>query len=257
MCCKKHYHYRGWHRPPSASASAVDKLADLLAIYINSELIVLRDLNLNWLNSASDHLKEVCANIHLSQVITDPTRPNLKDPTKSSLIDMILTNRREKISDSGVFELGFSDYCPIACIRTTKLKKLAPCLVSRRNLKHFNEQAFLRDLIKSDTHDTVKIPSVDLALDYFCKSFNSIVDKHAPLKKYRIQNRSSPWFSAEIPSLLKRRNKAWTLARRTGDPGHWLAFRQLRNKCTTAIRKAKSDDYLNLIPKAYSNPAKF
>lgn len=36
-----------------------------------------------------------------------------------------------------------------------------------------------------------------------------------------------------------------------------LTFRQLRNKYKTALRKAKSDYYLNLIPKSYSNPANF
>ena len=45
------------------------------------------------------------------------------------------------------------------------------------------------------------------------------------------------------------------VAKRTRNPGHWLAVRQLRN--TAAIRKTKSDHYLNLIPKAYSNPTKF
>jgi len=47
------------------------------------------------------------------------------------------------------------------------MKTLGPRLVSRRNLKHFNEQAFLTDLLNSYTHDTVKIPDEDLALDHF------------------------------------------------------------------------------------------
>ncbi len=41
------------------------------------------------------------------------------------------------------------------------------------------------------------------------------------------------------------------------EPHHLLTFRQLRNKYTSAIREAKSDYYLNLIPKSYSNPANF
>lgn len=80
---------RDGSRPP-ASISAIDKLVDLFAPYINSEIIISGDLNLNWLNSASHHLKEVCANINLSQAITDPTIPNIKDPSKPSLIDLIL-----------------------------------------------------------------------------------------------------------------------------------------------------------------------
>lgn len=43
----------------------------------------------------------------------------------------------------------------------------------------------------SDT-DTDKIPDGDgdLTLEYFCKSFNTVVDKHAPYKKIKKQARS-------------------------------------------------------------------
>lgn len=47
--------------------------------------------------------------------------------------------------------------------------------------------------------------------------------------------------------MFKARNKAWFTARRSGKENHWLTFRQLRNKCTSAVRKAKSEYYLSLI----------
>lgn len=93
------------YRPPAAPSSAINEIGDLLAPFTDSELIVLGNFNLNWLSSASEYLKEVCDNIHLSQLITDPTRPNFKDPFKSSLLDLILTNRKEKITNSGVLNL--------------------------------------------------------------------------------------------------------------------------------------------------------
>ena len=58
-------------------------------------------------------------------------------------------------------------------------------------------------------------------------------------------------------TLLNNRNSVWSRARRTGDPQHWLSFRQLRNKCTTAVWKAKSGYFLNLVTTSYSNPGKF
>lgn len=47
------------------------------------------------------------------------------------------------------------------------------------------------------------------------------------------------------------------LARHYVGPSHWFAFRQLRNKCTSEISKAKSNYYLFLIPKSYSSPTPF
>jgi len=60
----------------------------------------------------------------------------------------------------------------------------------------------LTDLLHSYTHDTVKIPDEDLAVDHFCKSLNSIVDKPAPFEKYKTKNMSSLWLSAELSFLL-------------------------------------------------------
>lgn len=79
----------GIYRPPAAPSSAINEIADLLTPFTDSELIVVGDFNLNWLSSVSQFLKEVCGNFNLSQIITAPTRPNLKDPSKSSLLDLI------------------------------------------------------------------------------------------------------------------------------------------------------------------------
>ena len=81
---------------PRAAPPAINKIADLSAPFKDSELIVLGDFNLNWLSSASEYLKVVCGN-NLSQVITAPTMPNLKDPSKSSLVELILTQKRKMI----------------------------------------------------------------------------------------------------------------------------------------------------------------
>lgn len=53
----------------------------------------------------------------------EPTRPNLKDPSKTALIELILCNRRDKVTASWVFALGLSDHCPVACIRRAGLAK--------------------------------------------------------------------------------------------------------------------------------------
>ncbi len=94
-------------------------------------------------------------------------------------------------------------------------------------------------------------------MDHFINTFNSVVNKHTPFKKQRIKDRSNPWFTSELSSLYQVKNKAWTQARKSGDPLLWLAFKQLRNKFTSFVRKAKYDYYLNTISIFSSNPAKF
>merc|ERR1712239_44211 len=112
--------------------------------------------------------------------------------------------------------------------------------IIKRNLKNFNGQVFLSELVNSDISYTSDILDVDMALEFFIKTFLSITDKHAPLKRLRVKNRTTPWFTPELSSMFRERNRAWALARRSGDPSHWLAFRQIRNKCTSSVRNAKS-----------------
>lgn len=68
-----------------------------------SEMILIGDLNWCWLKAVSDDLKMFCNSMNLTQLINSPTRPNLKCPDKSTLIDLILTNGPHKYSVVGVF----------------------------------------------------------------------------------------------------------------------------------------------------------
>ena len=111
------------YRPPSAVAGSVDRLAELLSEYVDHEVIVLCDLNLDWLSDNSIYLKEVLENLGLSQLITEPTRPNHKNYSRSTLIDLICTNKPDRISVCGVLDQGISDHCPIVCVRSIPFAK--------------------------------------------------------------------------------------------------------------------------------------
>ncbi|KAI4830607.1 hypothetical protein KUCAC02_002226 [Chaenocephalus aceratus] len=84
-----------------------------------------------------------------------------------------------------------------------------------------------------------------------------IIDRHAPLRKFRVKGRNNPWFSAELSSLLHERNNAWAKARKSGSEVEWLRFRQLRNSFTSQIKSAKSKYYLSVTTENLNNPRKF
>lgn len=42
--------------------------------------------------------------------------------------------------------------------------------------------------------------------------------------------RSNLWLCPEPSTLFQVKTTVWTLAEYSGDPAHWLAFRQMRNK---------------------------
>lgn len=122
---------------------------------------------------------------------------------------------------------------------------------------YLKEQAFLQDLYHSSFSDVVKIPNAQLALSQFMSVFNLAVHKHAPFKNIRVKARSSPRFTADLNELFNSRKRAWTQARQFKTPAHLLLFRQLRNRCTAALRKAKSNYYLHSFTGSCQNPGTF
>lgn len=73
----------GCYRLPSSSSSeACTLLAEFLHDLTKYELILLGDLNWDWLSSFSDSFKEVCDSLRLVQLINSTTRINQKDLDK-------------------------------------------------------------------------------------------------------------------------------------------------------------------------------
>ena len=247
----------GLYRQPKANANATERIFRLLSSHGISEILMMGDANLNWLTAASNSIKNLCNNLNLSQLITVPTRPNIKNPERASLLDIILTNQPHKYKSSGVLPQDFSDHCPIACIRDTKHQKSQHRVITKRNFKRFNEDAFLHDLSISGLCNTLSFNDPQLALKYFILTFNSVADKHAPFKTLRVKNRRNPWFSSDISIKMRARDMAWKKARSSGLRSDWQTFHLLRNKCLCMIRKAKSSYYISTLSECSGNPGKF
>lgn len=235
----------GCYRPPLAVAGATALLFDFLNKLPN-EYIVLGDLNWDWLSSTSA-LRDICDALHLTQLIQSPTCLNIKCMDKSTLLDVILTNAPHKYSATGVFCNDVSDHCMVACVRSTKMIKTRPRFIFKRNYKCFNEQAFLHEVFHSDLNLVCLMDDVEIAWDYFKKTFLALIDKHAPLRRYRVRGRDNPWFNECIATAIRKRKEAWVEAKKHNSDACWLNYRVLRNKCTRLIKSTKNEHYLNLL----------
>ena len=105
-----------WYRPPQSSPdlfstfeSIIDKIDEG-----NLELYLMDDLNCNLLSDVvsnnSSHLLNIINIYGLSQLITETTRVT---QYSSTLIDLCLTNSPDKISKSGIINIGISDHSAI------------------------------------------------------------------------------------------------------------------------------------------------
>uniref|UniRef100_A0A8K9Y7J5 Reverse transcriptase domain-containing protein n=1 Tax=Oncorhynchus mykiss TaxID=8022 RepID=A0A8K9Y7J5_ONCMY len=193
--------------------------------------------------------------LNLRQIINEPTRYLPKALNTGTLIDIILTNFPSKYT-SAVFNQDLSDHCLIACIRNGSAVKRPPLITVKRSLKHFSEQAFLIDLAGVSWKDIDLIPSVEDAWIFKKKNaFLTILNKHAPFKKFRTRNRYSPWFSPDLTALNQHKNILWRSALASNSLRDMQLFREARNHYT--VRKAKASFFKQKFASCNTNSKKF
>lgn len=198
----------GCYRPPSASSESFDSLTQIFSQLQFKEVLLIGDLNWDWLSSTSDDLKAYCLSVNLTQMINIPTRPNSKNQEKSTLLDLVITNMSHKYSASGIFANDLSDHCVVGVVRDTKLPKNKAVVIKKRNLRNFSEQAFLWDIHHFNWHRIALIDDVQSAWLYFFDSFTHFIDKHAPYKVTKVKGRVNAWFTPERLAMGKSK-KIW------------------------------------------------
>ena len=106
----------------------------------NKEIYILGDLNCDMLKAepdlATNKIKSLYELYQVSQLIKEATRVTM---TISSLIDHIVTNTPEKISDSGVIHTGKSDHSLVSAIRKISVTKYRENIVESRHMKNFDD----------------------------------------------------------------------------------------------------------------------
>ena len=95
----------------------------------------------------------------------------------------MVTNTPEKISDSGVIHTGISDHSLIFAIRKISVIKKQENIVEMRNMKNFNEEKFVAELLKQHWEQVYFFAEDPNDMwEIWKKIFVEVLDKHAPLQ---------------------------------------------------------------------------
>jgi hypothetical protein len=156
-------------------------------------MYILGDLNRDMLKTDKDSnfptkkIKTLYELYQLSQLIDEATRVTM---TTSSLIDHIVTNTPEKISDSGVIHTGLSDHSLVFAIRKISVVKKQEKKVEIRNMKKFDHQKFVEDLRRQPWENVyffAEDPNV--MWEIWKELFLEVMDNHAPLQHKNIRKK--------------------------------------------------------------------
>ena len=151
---------------------------------------------------------------------------------------MILVNRPEYWATSGSLQLGMSDHDLIYIIRKQRLPKSKVKVIDSRSMKHFNQDAFLADLMTTPWNMAFIFDGIDDVWGHWSKLFNVIVEKHAPCIKKRVRSNQLPWINIEIKKSMRLRNKLYKKYRRRPTKDAWEHCRTQRNIVTKLKRVA-------------------
>ena len=242
----KPFLFTAWYRPPKLD-SEYFKYFELFLEKVDpkyEEIYVLGDLNCNFLSnpleSHTSQLLDVLISFQMNQVLTVPTRVSVKSKT---LIDLVITNSKEKLTHTGVYPLSISDHYLIYAIRKIGIPRGQPRVIQSRNFKRFDEAKFKMDLINAPWPPFDNSQDVNCAWTAWSNVFLGVIDKHAPCRTIRVRNKPSTWLNSNIKQMMFQRDWLKKKAVRTGTPEDWTAYRTLRNSVNKEIRLAKKSFY--------------
>ena len=184
-------------------------------INLENEIFLLGDFNINVFHNGEYTLKEnqvmqnlipstslvsqyklYCQRYSLEQIIKHVTRTTC---SSSTLIDRILTNSREKISQSSVIDIGISDNQLIYLTgKLHRFKWNTHKQINIRSLKNYSVESLNQGLSMINFPDYEYFNNVEIAYSDFIQRITSVINKIAPFKEIRIKNYSHDWFDGEI-----------------------------------------------------------
>ena len=85
-------------------------------------------------------------------------------------------------------------------------RKGPPRVIEYRSYRHFDVNAFIKDLESVPWHLIENEDHIDDAVMTWNKLFLDIADSHAPVKRRRVRGVSPPWLNTKIVEMMQDRD---------------------------------------------------
>ena len=229
----------------------------------NKKVYITGDFNFDLLKitthtATSNFYNKVTSNL-LVPLITLPTKINNKNNT---LIDNIFTNQFNPDTISGNITVNISDHLPSFMITPKANQNHLPKKhnIYTRDLKNFDRENFIADLLATDWNSTIVEDNADLSFNRFLDSVNKIIDKYMPLKKLtnkEYKRKYKPWITTGILNSISRKNKIYNKYSKIKNESLkkqvFEEYKYLRNMINELIRKSKKTYYQSFFAEHNTN----
>ena len=216
----------------------------------SSQSIITGDFNIDYNqlhkgDSYARKLDDLAIAYGFNQTIKLPTRRRVTE-SSSTCNDLTFTNATEHTSGVGVISVAdhLMNYIVLGKQNTPANHRY----VTSRNFKNLDREKMVEDLHMVHWHVIECFPDINDAWHAWKCLFIEIVDKHAPIRKFRAPRTNKiPWYDEETETLKKLRDYYHKRAVAVNLPDDWSKYRQTRNSVTKKVREAKTTYYTSMI----------
>ena len=174
-------------------------------------------------------------------------RPTRITNHSKTLINLIVTNRKDLVKQEGTCPLGISDHDMIDAALSASIPRDPPKIITIRNFNKFSERNFQSDIARAPFQVCEVFDDPTDVYYAWNLLFTELCNEHAPLKQIKVRSNSLPWITKEIRITMNQRYKTLKRARQLNDPLLWDDYRRLRNKVSTMTKKSQSRLLLQFI----------
>ena len=115
-------------------------------------------------------------------------------------------------------ETGISDFHRMILT----FEKLPPKTITFRDYKHFSKDKFEGDLVFALASN----PASTYSYDQLLLTFESVLDKHAPVKRRKVRNNLMPIMNKPLRQAIMHRSKLCNLCHESRKSSDWHNYRK-------------------------------
>ena len=224
----------------------------------NQEVYILGNLNINLLNTKK-HLpngikryREFCSLHGLRQLIN---APKLIDQSSSSLLDHVLTNSPNRVSQAGVVDVSLSHHQLIYCTRkVTQARFNRHKYIKTMSLRDYSKDLYLEEMGKVNFPNYSNFNDVNDAYSDFIGKVTSVVYKIAPVKEIHVKNNTQDWFDKIMHEAIRTCEKPFAKFKNSKCQDDHETYKVARNNVQRMIKSKKKNFVLDELSQNIGKP---
>ena len=232
------------YRPPNSKAEFFDKLETVVDSVQNLSrkyqgIVFVGDFNVNWKDENCrnrDRLLQIFETMNMTQCVTDVTRPQLDDPSKGSIIDLVFVNRPELCQSINVTSnCVISDHHAVLITFHTVTPQLPKSIIRKFLCYQKGDYEHLNNLLRLAPWDLfMNHNDVDESWEGFLDLYQAAINDCIP---HKVQNKKQfcPWVTPQIKRLTNKAKKLFVSAK-----SHFEDEEDVRNEWWDKYKRARN-----------------